>query len=139
MSALHTCYELSDVNPEDCDKIRRGLEKAGVAKAQRHLFLCIGPECCSPAEGERLWEHVKERVRAGGPEVMRTKAACFRICTGGPWLAVYPDGVWYGRMSLERFERVWSEHIASDQPVQEWVAGVSPLRGCGQIPPDGIH
>ncbi len=123
------------MNPEDCEKIRLGLKKAGIAKARRHLFLCIGPECCLPLEGERLWERVKERVRESGLEVLRTKAACFRICTAGPWLAVYPDGIWYGQVTWERFETIWTEHIISGKPVEEWVAGVSPLHGCSQIPP----
>ena len=119
------------------EKILRGLEKAGVAAARRHLFLCIGPECCPSEEGEGLWNRVKDRVRQSGLEVLRTKAACFRICTGGPWLAVFPDGVWYGEVTPERFERIWTEHICSDQPVQEWVGAVSPLQGCGTPPPCG--
>jgi (2Fe-2S) ferredoxin len=130
-------YRLSTttVSGENCvmnsDKILRGLEKAGVAKARRHLFLCIGPECCPTQEGEMLWDRIKDRVRQSGLEVMRTKAACFRICTGGPWLAVYPDGVWYGEVTPERFERIWGEHICEDKPVREWIGAVSPLRGCG--------
>ena len=115
------------------EKIQRGLEKAGVAAARRHLFLCIGPECCRSEEGEALWERVKERVRESGLEVMRTKAACFRICIGGPWLAVYPDGVWYGGVTLERFERIWAEHICGGAAVGEWVAASSPQLGCGAV------
>jgi (2Fe-2S) ferredoxin len=121
---------MADMNSE---KILRGLEKAGVAAARRHLFLCIGPECCSSETGESLWEKVKERVRQSGLEVMRTKAACFRICTGGPWLAVYPDGIWYGEVTPERFERIWAEHICGEKPVQEWLAAKSPLLGCGVV------
>ncbi len=134
LSAVRASCEHSEVNSEDCEKIRIGLQRAGIAKARRHLFLCIGPECCSAPEGERLWERVKERVRESGLEVMRTKAACFRICTGGPWLAVYPDGIWYGQVSQERFERIWTEHIGADQPVEAWVAEVSPLKICPQNP-----
>jgi len=135
-------YRLSPANAsrEDAavnsEKIFRGLEKAGVAAARRHLFLCIGPECCPTEEGERLWERVKDRVRQSGLEVMRTKAACFRICTGGPWLAVYPDGVWYGEVTPERFETIWAEHICAEKPVQEWVAATSPLQGC-RLPQPG--
>jgi (2Fe-2S) ferredoxin len=132
---LSMAAESGENSQMNSEKILRGLEKAGVAKARRHLFLCIGPECCPPEEGERLWERVKDRVRQSGLEVMRTKAACFRICTGGPWLAVYPDGIWYGEVNPERFERIWAEHICEDKPVEEWMAAVSPLRGCGQPAP----
>ena len=93
------------------DALQAGLTKATIATAERHLFLCIGPDCCAPADAEVVWEHIKRRVRETGLRAMRTKAQCFRICTGGPWLVVYPEGVWYGAMSVERFERVLSEHL----------------------------
>jgi (2Fe-2S) ferredoxin len=104
------------------DPISAGLKKAGIAGAQRHLFLCIGPDCCDPQQAEPVWEYVKKRVRESGLPAMRTKAGCFRICAGGPWLAVYPDGVWYGAVDAERFERILQEHLLGGRPVQEWVA-----------------
>ena len=101
--------------------LEKGLEKAGIRHASKHLFVCIGPDCCETSAGEALWEFVKQRVKETGIRVMRTKAACFRICTGGPWLVIYPDGIWYGEMSPERFERILQEHIISGVPVQEWM------------------
>jgi (2Fe-2S) ferredoxin len=103
------------------EAIQAGLEKAGVATAERHLFLCLGPDCCAPTEGERVWEYIKQRVRTTGLRAMRTKAACFRICAGGPWLVVYPDGTWYGALTLERFERILQEHLIGGRPVVEWL------------------
>jgi (2Fe-2S) ferredoxin len=108
-----------------------GLAKAGIAHATRHLFICIGPDCCATADGERLWEYVKQRVRETALPVMRTKAACFRICTGGPWLVVYPDGIWYGQMDATRFERVLQEHLFGGEPVREWIVARNPL-GCAE-------
>jgi (2Fe-2S) ferredoxin len=104
------------------DPIQAGLKKAGVAGAQRHLLLCVGPDCCDPREAEQVWEYVKQRVREAGIPAMRTKAACFRICAGGPWLAVYPDGVWYGAIDAARFERILQEHLLRGEPVGEWIA-----------------
>ncbi len=51
---------------------------------------------------------------------MRTKAGCFRVCVGGPWLLVYPEGTWYGGVTPERCERILQEHIMQDKPVEEW-------------------
>jgi (2Fe-2S) ferredoxin len=112
------------------DQLAAGLAKAAIASAERHLFLCMGPDCCNPAEAEVLWEVIKRRVRETGLRAMRTKAQCFRICTGGPWLVVYPEGVWYGTMNPERFERVLSEHLLGGHPVEEWVVTRNSL-GCG--------
>lgn len=102
-------------------KLQAGLEKAGVVRARKHLFLCLGPDCCPRSEGERLWEHVKQRVKETGVPVMRTKAECFRICADGPWLVVYPDGVWYSKVTSARFERILQEHVIRGDPVEEWI------------------
>jgi len=112
------------------EAIQARLAKAGVANAERHLFLCLGPDCCAPAEGERVWEYVKQRVRETGLRAMRTKAACFRICAGGPWLVVYPDGTWYGAITRERFERILQEHLIGGTPVVEWLVARNDF-GCG--------
>ena len=103
--------------------------KAGMPNAQRHLFVCIGPDCCATAEGEALWEVIKARVRETGIPVMRTKALCFRICTRGPWLVVYPEGIWYDGVTPARFERILKEHLVEGIPVREWVVARNDLCG----------
>ena len=108
--------------------IDKGFGKAGLATARKHLFVCIGPDCCAAESGEGLWATIKQRVKETGVPVMRTKAACFRICTGGPWLVVYPEGVWYGAVTPERFEHILQTHILGGEPVEEWVVRWHDLR-----------
>ena len=107
--------------PDMDSNLAAGFAKAGVASAEKHLFICIGPDCCDAADGERVWEFIKRRVRETGLRAMRTKAGCFRICSGGPWLLVYPDGVWYGAIDEARFERILGEHLLGGIPVREWI------------------
>lgn len=112
---------------ESADAIERGFAKIDLDGARRHVFLCIGPDCCSSEQGLAVWEHLKQVLKAEGLPVLRTKAACFRICTGGPWLVVYPEGVWYGAMTPERCDRIVSEHLRGGKIVAEWVERIHPL------------
>ena len=109
------------------DPLRDGLAKAGIATARRHLFLCLGPDCCRTSEGEKTWEHMKRRLKETRLPAMRTKAACFRICTDGPWLVVYPEGIWYSKVTPERCERILRAHRLGGVPVAEWVIAQNAL------------
>jgi len=117
------------------NSLEEGLEKAAIRGAARHVFVCIGPDCCRSRDGEALWEYMKRRVKDTRARVMRTKAACFRICTGGPWIVIYPEGTWYGGVTPARFERILQEHILRGEPVREWVAAKNDLNG---RPPEGV-
>ncbi len=111
------------------EALNAGLKKAAIATAERHIFLCMGPDCCAPAEAQIVWEHIKKRVKESGVPTMRTKAQCFRICTGGPWLVVYPEGTWYGGITTDRFERILQQHLIGGIPVAEWITATNRL-GC---------
>jgi (2Fe-2S) ferredoxin len=116
----------------DPESPEAAFEKVGLSGATRHLFLCPGPDCCELADGLATWTWMKRRLAEEGLPVLRTKVQCFRICTGGPWLVIYPEGVWYGGVTSERFERILAEHLKSGVPVAEWVAAVRPLSPPGQ-------
>ncbi len=109
--------------------LEQRLKRAGVETARKHLFLCIGPDCCRAEEGQELWEYAKRRTGELAVPVMRTKAGCFRICCEGPWLVVYPDGVWYSKVTPERLDRILREHVEGGKPVEEWVAARGPGTG----------
>lgn len=96
------------------------------ARATRHVFLCTGPDCCDAAAHAGLWDHLKAETKALGVPVFRTRAACLRICSEGPWLVVYPDGIWYGRLTPERVTRILNEHVKNHRPVTEWIAATMP-------------
>ena len=89
---------MSGVDPTEIE----AFSKMGLPSAQRHVFLCVGPNCCATADGLATWEVLKRRLVGAPVTVLRTKAACLRICRGGPWLLVYPEGIWYGGVTPER-------------------------------------
>lgn len=104
-------------------------KKIDVESAERHVFVCLGPDCCKREAGERVWKHLKELLKEHRVPVLRTKAECLRVCAGGPWMLVYPEGTWYGNVDRERCERIVEEHLLGGRPIAEWAAKVHPLGG----------
>jgi len=104
-------------------------EKIGLTRAERHLFLCPGPDCCSMEHGRETWEALKEKLATAGLPVLRSKAACFRICCHGPVLVVYPEGVWYREVTPQKLDRIIRQHLVGGKPVEEWVFARHPLTG----------
>ncbi len=115
--------------PAKYPTLAEGLAAAGIDRATQHLFLCLGPDCAPLEEGQVVWDYLKRRCAELKLPVMRTKAGCFRVCVGGPWLLVYPEGVWYGAVTPERCERILREHVLAGNPVAEWAGQTHPLCG----------
>ena len=92
-------------------------EEIGGPAARRHLFLCTGPDCCSTADGLKTWEHLKASLKQCPEPMLRTKAACLRMCHDGPWLVVYPEGVWYTVMDNHDVDEIVESHLKNGQVV----------------------
>jgi (2Fe-2S) ferredoxin len=111
----------------------------GLPAMQRHLFLCADqtkPKCCDKAIGLESWEHLKKQLAALGLDqptidrptcIFRTKANCLRVCTQGPILVVYPDGVWYRNVTPAVIDRILEEHLLGNRIVQEYAFLIHPL------------
>lgn len=82
---------------------------------QRHLFVCINrrPEgnpkgCCASKGAEEVHQALKVAAHARGlkGKVRVNKAGCLDACEDGVSAVVYPEGVWYRRITLADVDEI---------------------------------
>ena len=106
-------------------------------KVSHHLLLCATPNiasCCEQELGKASWKRLKDLIKElklgshKRPEgiVLRSKVDCLRVCHSGPILLVWPDGVWYGKVTPKRMERIIYKHIIEGELLKDWIIRYTP-------------
>ena len=114
------------------EKLQQTAEKLNIGNYQRHVLLCVGPDCCSDEVGQEAWNALKTQIKqcgltAGENACYRSKVGCLRVCTEGPTMVVYPEGTWYHGMTTDRIPQFVQQHLINGQPIEEWIFARNPL------------
>ena len=99
-------------------------------KFEKHIFICGNQRppgaprpCCDPAGQTELQKSFKEKLAELGLKgrVRANQSGCLDQCEHGPNLVVYPDAVWYGRVTLADVDEIIESHIVGGKPVERFV------------------
>ena len=63
---------------------------------------------------------LKELAHAAGLKgrIRINTAGCLDQCGMGVTLVIYPEAVWYGRVTLEDADEIFREHVLEGRPVE---------------------
>lgn len=94
-----------------------------------HIFVCTSCRTngtqkgfCHSKESVKIVEKFMEEIedRDLSSECMVTNTGCFGICSRGPIAVIYPEGTWYGGLTLEAVEEIMEKHIEGGEIVKEY-------------------
>ena len=93
-----------------------------------HIFICCNQRspghrrgCCNPDGNEALRNAFKAEVKGRrlGPLVRANKAGCLEQCEHGPTVAIYPQGIFYGGVTLDDVPRIIEETVLGGRILED--------------------
>ncbi len=76
--------------------------------------------CCAGRGAAEIRARFKALVAQHGltRSVRANQAGCLNYCEQGVTVVVYPDGTWYGGVTLADVDEIFTEHILGGRPVE---------------------
>lgn len=94
---------------------------------ERHIFVCENLRaadhprgCCALKGSTEVRARFKELVARHGLKgrVRANTAGCLDNCENGITVVIYPEGVWYGRVTLADVDEIFERHVVGGVPVE---------------------
>ena len=87
-----------------------------------HVLICGGTGCTS-SNSPAIAKALEAELKAKGldEEIKIVHTGCFGLCALGPIMIVYPEGIFYSRVTVEDVPEIVEEHLLKGRPVQRLV------------------
>jgi len=99
-------------------------------KYDKHIFVCVnqkpdGKKCCGESFGLEAVQRLRDKIKEANLfyTVRAQKAGCLDFCSQGPAMVVYPEGVFYGNLTLDAVDQIVEEHLINGRVVDEFYVG----------------
>ncbi len=95
---------------------------------EHHVFICGNVRepghrrgCCDPQGSGKLRSAFKQEIkRSGLASIARANhAGCLEQCEHGPTVVIYPQGIWYGGVTVEDVPRIVQETIVGGKVLED--------------------
>jgi (2Fe-2S) ferredoxin len=94
---------------------------------RRHVFVCENVRAeddprgsCGRKGSAEIRKALKDELKRRGLEkqIRANAAGCLDACAFGPSIVVYPEGVWYGHVSVADVPEIVERHLVGGEPVE---------------------
>ena len=94
---------------------------------QTHIFVCMNERrpghprgCCAGRGATAVRARFKALVAERGLKgsVRANQAGCLDYCEHGVTVVVYPEGTWYGGVTLDAVDEIFEQHVIGGRPVE---------------------
>ncbi len=90
-----------------------------MAMVRAQIMCCTGTGCSSSKSPEIIAEFEKQLAAHGlADEVQVSPSGCQGLCAKGPIVVVWPEGAYYGHVSVADVEEIVTEHLLKGRIVQ---------------------
>ena len=97
---------------------------------RRHVFVCLNERSgddprgsCTARGSAAVLDAFKSAMKARNltGEIRTQKSGCLDACEHGVTVVVYPEGVWYGRVTTADVVEIVERHLVGGTPVERLV------------------
>jgi len=94
---------------------------------QRHVFVCVNDRpaddprgCCLAKGSQQVRDQLKKGLKTRGlNRIVRANASgCLDACAFGATVVIYPEGVWYGGVTVADVEEIIERHIIRGEVIE---------------------
>jgi (2Fe-2S) ferredoxin len=87
---------------------------------RHHVLICTGPRCGGERHSRRVGqefrrEFVRQSLLTG---IKETECICFGLCTHGPNVIIYPEGVVYSGVRPQDVAEIVREHLIRGRVIE---------------------